>query len=414
MEQHTFRRRGLGLRGVDPQQVSPGYVLYSPLTSNTAHLVSASGHEVHRWILPHRSGRHARILRDGTLAYNGAHPDAPTLFPMWSKYRGGVMMQVNDKGEILRQYSDPLAHHDQNHLDDGTLLYTTLEPFTPEEAAQIKGGIPGSEAPGGVVYGDCIKLVDPWSKTTKSSSADFDGTGGTGGAKLLWSWRAIDHLAPTQFAAHPHYSREHWPLINSVSINSDGNIIASTRNASSVFIISRQTGSVTWEISAPTVCQQHCAHEINAAGDILILDNGVFRPEISVPFSRAIIVNRAKEVIWEYKDRTTGGLGFFTPFMGSAQKLQNGNVLICEAATGRIIEVTEQGQMVWEFVVPQLDDYRRVMDPKERGQMEMMGFSYQSNAVFRAYKYLPHELPWLKEAKPRGGYLCGGSVALYS
>lgn len=180
MEQHTFRRRGLGLRGVDPQQVSPGYLLYSPLTSNTAHLVSTPGHEVHRWILPHRSGRHARILRDGTLAYNGAHPDAPILFPMLSKYRGGVMMQVNEKGKILRQYSDPLAHHDQNHLDGGILLYTTLEPLSPEKAARVNGGIPGSEAPGGVVYGDCIKLVDPWSKNTKSSSADFDDTGGAG------------------------------------------------------------------------------------------------------------------------------------------------------------------------------------------------------------------------------------------
>jgi hypothetical protein len=36
--------------------------------------------------------------------------------------------------------------------------------------------------------------------------------------------------------------------------------------------------AVKWRLAAPVVSQQHCAHEINEAGDILILDNGVFRP----------------------------------------------------------------------------------------------------------------------------------------
>lgn len=397
MEQHTLRRRGLGLRGVDQERVSPGYVLYSPLTSNTVHLVSTSGEEVHRWTLPHRAGRHARLLANGTLAYNGVHPESPRLFPMWAKYRGGVMMQLDSNGEILREYSDPYAHHDQNHLDDGTLLYTTLEPLTPAEAARVQGGVPGSEAPGGIVYGDCIKLVDPWSVTNQSSSADFDGTGGTSGAKLIWSWRAIDHLDATAFAAHAHYPREHWPLINSVAFDSNGDIIASSRNASSVFIISRQTGSVIWHLSEPIVSQQHCAHQINPEGDILILDNGVFKPGLSVPFSRAIVVSKEKQVKWEYKDTSTGGLGFFTPFMGSAQKLSTGNLLICEAATGRIFEVTEGGDLVWEFVVPQLQDYKGVMGEEELEEMERIGFSNQSNAVFRAYKYLPGEVPWVEE-----------------
>lgn len=304
-------------------------------------------------------------------------------------------MQLDPNGKLLRQYSDPYAHHDQNHLDDGTILYTTLEPLTPAEAARVQGGISGSEAPGGTIYADCIKLVQPWSTSNISSSADFEGEG-KGGAKLLWSWRAIDHLDSEAFAANSHYPREHWPLINSVSFDSDGNIIASSRNASSVFIISRETGEVLWHLAAPTVSQQHCAHQITPSGDILIFDNGVFRPGMSVPFSRAIIVSKEKEVMWEYKDASTGGLGFFTPFMGSAQKLGNGNVLICEAATGRIFEVTESGDLVWEFVVPQLQDYKMVMAAEELEEMERIGFSNQSNAVFRAYKYTPEEIPWLK------------------
>lgn len=399
MEQHTLSRRGLALRGVDHDRVSPGYVLYTPLTSRTVHLISTTGEEVHKWTFPYRAGRHARILPDGNLAYNGVHPDPPKMFPMWAKYRGGVMMQVSPSGEILREYHDPRAHHDQNHLDDGKLLYTTLEPLTAEEAARVQGGIPGSEAPGGTVYADCIKLVDPWgSGTTRSSAADFEGNG-TGGAKLLWSWRVIDHLDPQRFPLLDSYPREHWPLINSASFDSAGNIVASLRSTSGVIVISRETGEILWHLAPPVVSQQHCAHEL-PSGDILIFDNGVFRPGVSVPFSRAIIVSRTtKEVIWEYKDRSTGGIGFFTPFMGSAQKLANGNVLMCEAATGRILEVTEDGTTVWEFVVPQLSNYKGVMAGGELQEMEKMGFAYQSNAIFRVYKYRPEEVPWLTESK---------------
>jgi hypothetical protein len=86
MNQNTLIRRGVGLRGVDYDTVSPGYMLYVHLTSpGTVRLISNDGDEVHRWDLPFRPGRHARIMPDGNLAYNGAHPDAPRLFPMWQK-----------------------------------------------------------------------------------------------------------------------------------------------------------------------------------------------------------------------------------------------------------------------------------------------------------------------------------------
>jgi len=51
MEQNTLIRRGLGLRGVDFDKVSPGYALYVHLTSpGTVRLVSNDGTEVHRWV----------------------------------------------------------------------------------------------------------------------------------------------------------------------------------------------------------------------------------------------------------------------------------------------------------------------------------------------------------------------------
>lgn len=86
MEQNTLVRRGLGLRGVDHAAVSPGYALYAHLTSpGTVRLIANDGSEAHKWELPYRPGRHARILPNGNLAYNGVLPNGPKLFPMWEK-----------------------------------------------------------------------------------------------------------------------------------------------------------------------------------------------------------------------------------------------------------------------------------------------------------------------------------------
>lgn len=370
MEQSTLARRGLGVRGINAHKVSPGYTLFAPLTSpGTVNLIDNDGKVVHQWKLPYRPGRHAQLLKNGNLAYNGVHPDAPRLFPLWQKYRGGVMMEVDPSGNVVREHRDPLAHHDQHHLSNGELLYTTVEGLSPEQGASILGGIPASEAPNATVYADCIKHVS-------HSGA------------LLWSWHAIDHLDPATFPLQPHYPREHWPLINSVYPLADGNILASLRSVSAVIIISRQTGAVIWHLDATVVAQQHCASEL-ADGSILIFDNGTFRTGESATYSRVIQIRREdKAIVWEYRDAHP--MTFFSPFMGGAQRLRGGNTLVTEAAFGRVFEVTQGGEMVWEYVNPEFADYTGLDAREIEGY-----FAYPANAVFRAYKYAPEEVPWL-------------------
>ncbi len=43
---------------------------------------------------------------------------------------------------------------------------------------------------------------------------------------------------------------------------------------------------------------------------------------------------------------------FFSPRMGNAQRLPNGNTLITESSFGRFFEVTREGEVVWEYVNP--------------------------------------------------------------
>jgi hypothetical protein len=374
MDQSTLARRGLGLRGVDNSLVSPGYTLVAHLTSpGTVKLIANDGTEAHRWVLPYRPGRHARILPNGNLAYNGVHPDAPRLFPLWQKYRGGVMQQIDPSGNVVSEHRDPMAHHDQHHCDDGSILYTTLEALSPSQAATIPGGIPETEAPDGNVYADCIKHVSP-------------------NGSLLWHWKVIDHLDPKVFPLQPHYTRDHWPLINSVYPLKDGNILASLRSVSAVIIISRETGEIIWHLDSTVVAQQHCASELSS-GNILIFENGTFRYRESATYSRVIEVSRQdKSIVWEYKDPHP--MTFFTPFMGGAQRLGNGNTLITEAAFGRVFEVTKEGKICWEWINPEFRDYKGLDAREIEGY-----FDYPANALFRAYKYTPEEIPWLTERK---------------
>ncbi len=166
----------------------------------------------------------------------------------------------------------------------------------------------------------------------------------------------------------------------------DGNVLASLRSVSAVVVISRETGEILWRTEPGLVSQQHHPTEL-PNGNILIFDNGVFRPGSDVPYSRVVEVERATgKVAWEYHDPAREA--FFAPFMGSAQRLPNGNTLITDSPAGRLFEVTARGELCWEYVVPQFGGYHE----EEVGAL----FPAQHNAVFRAYRYGAGQLPWLK------------------
>lgn len=55
-------------------------------------------------------------------------------------------------------------------------------------------------------------------------------------------------------------------------------------------------------------------------------------------------------IVWKYQDKPTWN--FFSPRMGLAQRLPNDNTLITESSFGRFFEVTNEGEIVWEYVNP--------------------------------------------------------------
>lgn len=361
----TLQRRKTGLTVYDQEKSAGGLTLYAPQTDEgRVYLIDEQGKEVHRWNLPVRPGRDAVLLPNGNLGFNGSHPDSESPYTIWPLWRGGMFMEVDPDGKIVWEYTDTKHHHDAKWLDNGHLLYTTAEPLPLEIAARLCGGVPSKEKD--VAFGDVVKEVDR------------DG-------KLIWEWKSWEHLDPEDYPLHPIFDRSHWPLINGVDKTRDGLIMMSLRTTSGVIAVEPISKTVKWKIGSDIVAQQHTPVEMEN-GDILIFDNGNLRPGNVSPYSRVITVNpQTHDITWEYSDALRPA--FFTPYMGSAQRLWNGNTFIAESAFGRLFEVTPKGDVVWEFLIPQFASY-----PEPQLTNYVRG---EHNSVFRAHRYQRSDIPWL-------------------
>lgn len=374
VDQVTQRRRGVGLIAHDPALSFGGYTLIAPQTAGgRVVLVDIDGQVAHEWQLPVRPGRHAVILPNGNLGYNGSHADSPDRYAPWSMWHGGDFREVTPSGETVWRYQDPAHHHDAQWLPNGHLLYAACERVDDAFARRVPGGTGGtggtgeSEAP---MFADVIREVDR-------------------AGKLVWEWRAIDHLDPDRFPIHPGFGRYHWPLVNGLGVTADGLVLMSLRTTSGVIGVDRSTGQVKLHIPPDVVSHQHAPVPLDN-GNILLFDNGNFRSGAHVAFSRVVEVDPrdGNRVAWQYADETVNL--FYSPFMGNAQRLPNGNTHITESATGRLFEVTPAGEVVWEYIVPWFAEY-----PDEAARKTGPG---RLNSVFQTFRYAAHQLPWLRRA----------------
>ena len=202
---------------------------------------------------------------------------------------------------------------------------------------------------------------------------------------VVWEWKSWEHLDPADYPIHPIFDRYHWPLINGVGVTRGGLIMMSLRTTSGVIGVDPASGGVAWRIGHPTVAQQHSPVEV-AGGRILIFDNGNLRPGVTSPHSRVIEVDPVTQTVtWEYADPLRPS--FFAPYMGSADRLENGNTLVTESSFGRLFEVTPGGETVWEYIIPQFAEY-----PAGAARSYSPGFH---NSVFKANRYPKARIPWL-------------------
>ena len=264
---------------------------------------------------------------------------------------------------------------------------------------------------------------------------DWDGN-------IVWEWTCSEHFDDLGFseAAKNILSRDpnmrtagggmgDWMHINSMSVLGPNkwydagderfhpdNIIWDSREANIMAIISKATGKIVWKIgpdydTTPELKKlgwligMHHAHMIPRGlpgeGNILVFDNGGWAgygaPNPMAPkglknawrdYSRVLEFDPTTlKIVWQYTPAEAGLVQpadshrFYSPFISGAQRLPNGNTLITEGSGGRLIEVTDKHEIVWEYISPYWGKFMKM------------------NMVYRAYR-VPYE--WVPQAaKPQ-------------
>ena len=250
---------------------------------------------------------------------------------------------------------------------------------------------------------------------------------------IIWEWVLSEHFDEFDFSEEaknilfrdPNFRAAgggmgDWMHVNSMSVLGPNrfydsgderfhpdNIIWDARETNITAITDKQSGRIVWSIGpdyskSPELRElgwiigQHHAHMIprglTGEGNILVFDNGGWAgygaPNPGAPtgaknalrdYSRVLEFDPVTlKIIWQYTPTEAGYLQpvdasrFYSPFISSAQRLPNGNTLITEGSGGRIIEVTQDHEIVWEYISP------------------YWGKQMKINMIYRAYR-VPYE-----------------------
>lgn len=146
---------------------------------------------------------------------------------------------------------------------------------------------------------------------------------------------------------------------NAIEVDSDGNLLISSRHLAEITKINRQTGAIIWRLggkhnqftflnSAPFYYQ----HDIRrlANGHITLFDN---RADQAPVYSRAEEyaldeVNKTISLVWAYQSPVQG----YSFAMGNTQRLANGNTLIgWGTGVPTLTEATPTGSVVFELAL---------------------------------------------------------------
>ena len=342
------------------------YVLFAPLGGEEAYLIDRQGDLVKTWTLAGRPGNSVYLLEGGDLL---------ATYTIQGKFQqggvgGGVELLTWDGNQV---WSFELAnesahlHHDIEMLPNGNVLMISWEAFSRSEA--IAAGLSANQLPdSGEVWAEMILEYDP----------DLD--------QVVWEWHLWDHVLPEGWEAEDHPEKvdldyfanarsEDWWHFNAVAYSAEHDqIILSSRAASEFWIIDHDlttaeaagdAGDLLYRWGNPAayggsgsqvLVDQHDSEFVDE-DTILVFDNGNPR---SRPYSRVVEIDLPEyenglfedaDIVWEY-GAASGDEHFFSDHISGSQRLSSGNTLICSGVEGRFFEVTEDGEVVWEYTNP--------------------------------------------------------------
>jgi hypothetical protein len=371
-----------------------GRILFSPMNSKKTYLIDKNGEVNHTWQSNYIPGFSVYMLENNTILRTAR----PTIEgPLGA---GGRIQKITNDGTVIWDFSydteNYLTHHDIEPLPNGNVLMLAWDIRSKYEA--ISAGKNPFDIPSNEIFCDHIIEVMP--------------TGPTSG-EIIWEWDAWDHIIQDYDSTKDNYGvvANHPELIdinfvqneidwfhsNSIDYNEEfDQILISVRNFGEIWVIDHSTttgeaaghtggnsgrgGDLLYRWGNPQTYRagtiadqklfmQHDAQWIKpdypGDGNILVFNNGVGRPEgqySSVDEIVPPVDNEGnyylesgskydpEDPIWIYTAPIP--TDFYANYISGAERLINGNTLICDGPAGIFFEVTSEKETVWLYENP--------------------------------------------------------------
>jgi len=332
----------------DAERAQMGYTLYTPFFfGNTIRLIDMRGRTLHEWAIPADAYTGDRpdnfVLGDSPMPMISIASVSPNgdLLLVFSHGRemqpwGYGLAKINKDSQLLWTYLRQ-AHHGLDVMPDGKIV-TMVHTMRDEPR-------PGLDWVALPFQDDSIVILSPEGEELRKVSV-LEAIQNSAWASLLMY---ADPEAYEGDLLHLNSARyldaEQAAHIPGAT---QGDLLISLRNLDIVAVMSLAGPTIKWAARGPWH-MQHDA-QVLANGNLLIFDNR------GDPYrggaSRIIEVDPESMAIeWRYPLAPDDPL--YTVVCGSAQRLANGNTLISETNNGRILEVTRDGDIVWDYRIPE-------------------------------------------------------------
>ena len=372
-----------GARTLDAAHVQPGltFVVGNGRQGFGAWLMEQDGTVRHSWSASYSEvfGKAPQLqwqARDSTIAWHGSHlyPDGSILFNFQDNnfpYGSGLVKLDKDSKVVWKLERN--THHDVSIDDDGN-IWVPAQHYRPDGVAGF-----GNLEPW--YYEDVVLKVSPDGRVLDEISVlealrDWPGlTSVTYNEDVELKVRTNDPTHLNNVEPLPRAFAAAFPQF------APGDLLLSLRNMNTVVVLDPVARKIKWAMHGPFV-QQHDP-DFLPNGHIMLFDNlGGMNGDRSCGRSRVLELDPATtRVVWRYDG--CGGPPFDSERRGTEELLANGNVLIAESLSGRVIEITHEPRprIVWEYF-----NTAGEIDGKPAVGM-----------VTHAERFRPDQLPFLQE-----------------
>lgn len=344
------RTKQRGVTVDDQQGAYDGLTLYTSGDGPKAYLISMDGRIVQKW------ERKFSSLWDRSAAVRDPVPDRQTYFRKAYVYPNGDLLAIYiGVGDTPWGYGMVKLDRDSN------VLWKNLDHFHHDFAVAADGRIyalshafrtrplQGVEDLKPPFLEDSLVILSPDGRTQRKISL-LEAFNKSGYRRLLWRipyYSLEDPLHTNAVKVLDHSAAS--ALAHKIPVAAQGQVLLSFRELAggTIALLDVAKGTIVWATRGPWL-SQHDA-DILPNGNFLLFDNrGHFGAGGK---SRVIEIDPGTgALVWSY----AGGQRdvFESLIRGAQERLPNDNTLITESDGGRLLEVTPDGKIVWEFINP--------------------------------------------------------------